>query len=594
MVTACIVASATVGAVLAPTGAAASDPDTGRIAPANRGKVTAVRQVADGQRLTFYFGLRRRDAAAQTALLGISNPRASGYLQQYSKRSVIDGFGASRQTVISVRRLLKQRGLTGQLDRSGVFMRVRGTAKRFEQAFNMSLTSTVYTGYTIVSPATTPVVPTALKILAPDRVWQSEFQNNASVPSPPGPTPPPAPMTPLPTNTGTLVGYCPQIAGVLTATMTFQQAMTAYGMRSIKQSAPSGAARGDVRRRSPIGILALGSGYSPTMIEYGRRCFSWAGRILRRSSDGMVRPLKPMGGEGDLDIQMVGAVASKGWTIPVYEGLSSDTDPGQFLPASSAFGDAVTPTVLTNSYGNCEPDLRGPVGAPVRRIADAIYVRLGLIGTTVFVAAGDFGSSVCKLSGQGGGVTVSYPASSPWVTAVGGTQIALTKGNARKSERVWNSWRNSEPNSPSTPVAPVAGTGGYSAIYPKPGWQKALAGRNRRLVPDITAPAAFGPAWPVFTEGNIFPMAGTSASTPFTAAGLSLINARRIARGKRPLGFLNPLIYQLPSNTLFDVTQGTNVLFPVGCCNAAPGYDMASGRGAIKFDRLNAAVSRIP
>ena len=50
-----------------------------------------------------------------------------------------------------------------------------------------------------------------------------------------------------------------------------------------------------------------------------------------------------------------------------------------------------------------------------------------LTGVSSFAAAGDSGSTTCGTSASG--TTLSYPAVSPFVTAVGGTRLTLGKGN---------------------------------------------------------------------------------------------------------------------------------------------------------------------
>jgi len=190
-----------------------------------------------------------------------------------------------------------------------------------------------------------------------------------------------------------------------------------------------------------------------------------------------------------------------------------------------------------------------------------------------FAATGDYGSaSFCKQHKQGGFCpvpAVGYPSTSPYVVAVGGTQLqdgwtwnpssnqaftpagafnpaywAATKGG--HSQAVWNeSW------------APIGTGGGASVIYSQPSWQQGVAPGygNRRLVPDTSWNAAVNggvdvyiTAYPKYNCGNTTGcwtfFGGTSAATPQTAALTALVNAARAARGKQPIGFLDPLLYR--------------------------------------------------
>ena len=189
-----------------------------------------------------------------------------------------------------------------------------------------------------------------------------------------------------------------------------------------------------------------------------------------------------------------------------------------------------------------------------------------------FAATGDFGSaSFCKQHKEASFCpvpAVGYPSTSPYVVAVGGTQLqdgwtwnpssnaaftssgafnraywAATKGG--HSQAVWNeSW------------APIGTGGGASVVYPRPSWQTGVdpGYGNHRLVPDTSWNAAVNggvdvyiTAYPQFNCGNTTGcwtfFGGTSAATPQTAALTALVNAARAAQGKQPVGFLDPLLY---------------------------------------------------
>lgn len=189
-----------------------------------------------------------------------------------------------------------------------------------------------------------------------------------------------------------------------------------------------------------------------------------------------------------------------------------------------------------------------------------------------FAATGDYGtqgfSNQQKKSGTYPYPTVGSQASSPYVVAVGGTQLqdgwtwtpssndAFTSTgafnpaywastNSGNSQAVWNeSW------------APIATGGGASVIYSRPSWQQGVdpGYGNHRLVPDTAWNAAVNggvdvwiTAYPQYNCGNTTGCwnvyGGTSAATPQTAALVALVNAARSAAGKSPIGFLDPLLY---------------------------------------------------
>jgi tripeptidyl-peptidase-1 len=89
------------------------------------------------------------------------------------------------------------------------------------------------------------------------------------------------------------------------------------------------------------------------------------------------------------------------------------------------------------------------------------------------------------------------------------------------------------------------------------------------------------PGYFTMTNGNITTSEGTSAAAPLLASAVLRINAERLAAGRTPVGYLNPLLYGPLSAGIRDITVGTNDIFGTGvCCTAGPGYDMASGLGA--------------
>ena len=144
---------------------------------------------------------------------------------------------------------------------------------------------------------------------------------------------------------------------------------------------------------------------------------------------------------------------------------------------------------------------------------NAIFQEASAQGQTLVAAAGDDGSTACARYSSAQGVTaaeqqelsVDFPASSPNVTAVGGTQMApgtFTAGNSpywfsASSVDTTNSLRSYVPEvvwnegSPSHGI--VAGGGGSSVHFPRPAWQSAFSGMpvgTNRVLPGYR-PAVF-------------------------------------------------------------------------------------------------------
>lgn len=108
---------------------------------------------------------------------------------------------------------------------------------------------------------------------------------------------------------------------------------------------------------------------------------------------------------------------------------------------------------------------------------------------------------------------------------------------------------------------------------------------------------------------------GTSAATPVVASAITFLNIVRAQQGKSPLGFITPLLYAHPS-VASDIISGGNIpqipgsgygygydrpeLIPpgTGCgpvgYSAVPGWDPASGLGALNYPKLFAVVQTLP
>ena len=84
------------------------------------------------------------------------------------------------------------------------------------------------------------------------------------------------------------------------------------------------------------------------------------------------------------------------------------------------------------------------------------------------------------------------------------------------------------------------------------------------------------------------PLAGTSCAAPIFSGIISLVNDVRMNSGRKPFGFLNPVLYANPQ-VLNDVTVGMNK--PDAACGkvgfpATVGWDAASGLGTPNYAQL--------
>ncbi len=195
-------------------------------------------------------------------------------------------------------------------------------------------------------------------------------------------------------------------------------------------------------------------------------------------------------------------------------------------------------------------------------------------GVAFFAATGDWGNQ---------GKNQTYPSTSPYVTAVGGTSVQ----------------RSGTPTDPLNEVTWRYGGGGASQYTPMPLYQtQYLTGSNvlalsngKRTVPDVAYNA--DPVWSpvgIRVNGVWRAVGGTSAGAP-QWAGIAALLAQNMAKRGQPFntylqgaGGFNALLYQTKLYTSFgDITSGSNAQGAVrntcALCSAGPGYDAATGLG---------------
>jgi kumamolisin len=204
-------------------------------------------------------------------------------------------------------------------------------------------------------------------------------------------------------------------------------------------------------------------------------------------------------------------------------------------------------------------------------------------GITVCVAAGDYGSEAYANASV---LSVNYPATSPNVVAVGGTNLTLTSGNLRLSETV-------EYDDPNFSSAWGSG-GGVSSIFPVPSWQTGLTANlyfsangysqvstlTGRGIPDLSGPMNGYGLWFANTVTGI---GGTSAATPIVAGMfarfISLNGGRRPIVGNSTVSAIHSLLYS-NSSGYYDITTGNNDTALTEGYAATSGWDAVTGLGA--------------
>lgn len=238
-----------------------------------------------------------------------------------------------------------------------------------------------------------------------------------------------------------------------------------------------------------------------------------------------------------MDVQTAHAISPNSKIILVeatsnsYVNLMTAVDRARLLGA----------TVISNSYGSSES-----------------------AGETTYDSHFKYPGIAFLFSSGDAGYSVSYPAASQYVTAVGGTSLYLNSDNTRQSEIVWGG----------------AGSG-CSAYEAKPAFQTDL-GCSNRTVSDVSAVADPNTGAAVYSSVRLsgqkgwFQVGGTSLSAPIVAGIYAL------AGSTNPLVYANSIPYTASVGDLYDVAYGSNGACGsyAYLCSGVVGYDGPSGLGS--------------
>ncbi|KAJ2968989.1 hypothetical protein NUW54_g13067 [Trametes sanguinea] len=283
-----------------------------------------------------------------------------------------------------------------------------------------------------------------------------------------------------------------------------------------------------------------------------------------------------------LDIQYTVGVATN---VPVtFITVGPNTNDG----ALDGFLDIITtltkqdnpPLVLTTSFGFDETPFAEQAPELAETLCNA-YAQLGARGTSILFASGDGGVSGSQAddSCDGSAFIPTFPATCPYLTAVGSTQGINPETAADFS------------------------AGGFSNIFARPDYQsdavdgylKTLGNTNQGLFnttgrgyPDVSTQ---GVQFVIEAAGQLQGVDGTSASSPTFASVVALLNDQLLNAGQSPLGFLNPLLYSKGVAALNDITSGSNPGCGTQGFPAAAGWDAVTGLGTPDFQKLLSVVS---
>ena len=263
-------------------------------------------------------------------------------------------------------------------------------------------------------------------------------------------------------------------------------------------------------------------------------------------------------GEQALDVEAVHGMAPAANVL--YYGAASCNDDDLMAQLGQVVSDNKA-SIVTNSWGDptfvvVDGVVYSTIDANLVKAFETIFKQGAVQGVGFYFASGDHGDDLAA----DGVKHPEYPAGDPWVTAVGGSSIAIDKTNTRLWETGWGTTKYSLSASGKSWAKPGefhgGAGGGYSQVFSRPWYQDGVVPSNTsgRAVPDIAMDAdpttgmlvgetqsfplasVFGPAGNHYGEYRI---GGTSLASPLMAG------VQAVAEGSTRLGFANPRIYHL-------------------------------------------------
>jgi kumamolisin len=453
---------------------------------------------------------------------------------------------------------------------------VQGPAARIGEAFGTSLLRGTVAGLPVQYPQAVPTLPPALESDVSAITGLSSGFAQFSLPL--------VPVSPALLSENHLTTDL----GSTTTEVTPSGAHGAYGFDALYNSS------GTFHSASSQNIVLLlwGEGYDPSDIStffstYYPSEYPVKPTVTAYPIDGAPAPSAnavndPSGGpqELTLDLEWSGSMAPGANLDAVYapDGPAPSYSPND-TPMEDALHYAVVSipgvSVISMSFGL--PETEDP---SFQAAYTTLFAEAESRGITVLGASGDDGGSQMSHGACTPTAEVEFPASSPDVIGVGGTEPTL---NVSLSDQITGI---------ATQPAWNRSGGGLSQEYSAPSWQVVGSAANviktgGRGVPDVAGPAADNM---VYYNGQVEQLGGTSFATPFWGGLIAEYDAIR----GTSFGFVTPRLYALAAEeeaaggirAFSDITAGAN------CFNSAqPGWDLVTGWGTPRPLLLYAALT---
>ncbi len=584
-------------AMTGPAAAASPHPGPGPHRMALRGTLAPAQErahpagaVAGTSQVSFDLQLSLRNAsAAQAFVRQVSSPGSEQFHHYLTDAQWVSRFGPTQAAVTKAKAWLRQEGFTvGTVAKDRLYVTAKGTASRVEHAFGVKLGYYTVNGHKVRLADGTMTVPSSLAGAVSGTVGINQYvatpsmaqagQSAAGQAASPGQEPPPPAgfRNPQPCSAFWGQKIDTKDSGALYKPYTHPQPYDICGYKPTQLRGGYGLAGSVAKGNDGRGVtIAIVDAYdSPTLLSDAQRYFKLndPSHPLKSSQFTNIAPATvnnqdACGGSGwyaeqALDVESSHSMAP-GAHIQ-YVGAENCLDDGLLAAVNTAVTSGAS--VVTDSWDDVTGDLF--TDAATKAAFDATFMLAASTGVSVLFCSHDFGDNFASF----GTTAQNYPATSPFVTAVGGTALEVNAHNGRQAEYGWSTAKQvlcqskaRNCGSATKPAGPIAynsgGGGGTSYVYTQPFYQagvvpKDLALRNQaingpvpfRVVPDISMDSdaqtgmliGLTQTFPGGTHYGQFKEGGTSLASPLFAGVIA--DADQAAG--TPLGFLNPVLYK--------------------------------------------------
>jgi subtilase family serine protease len=589
--------------------------------------VTAPAASVEGE---IYLPLRDQ-VGAEAYATAASTPGSSTYRQFLSPTAWIDRFSPTRADSDAVVASLTAKGLTvSAVPASRQYVVFRGTATQLGALFATSLHNYNYSGHVLAAPSSVPSVPAELagkvsgisidqgKLLThTDSVKQAAPSTDGVDTLSPTTGPPLAVNAKCSHYSGENTVAAPLAYGQTTFD-TFacgyvpSQLRSAYGVASGQDGAGQTVAIIDAYA-SPSIVDDVNT-YSAAVGETALANYSQILPDSKLVSDQAACGF-PSGWQGEqtLDVEAVHGIATAAKILYVG-GFNCG---GGLDVALSKILDNNLANIVSNSYGNTGE----AIPADSLKGAQNLHIQAAGEGIGLYFSSGDSGDEVANL----GYASPDFPASSPYVTSVGGTSLGINRAGTIAYETGWGTATDKINPAGVAYHSRVPGLfafgagGGTSAVFPEPAYQRGVVptslSNGFRVSPDIAALADPYTGFsigirPIINDTTLAVGAfqretygGTSLASPLAAAQIAIVQQKSGVS----IGFANPTLYgidstqpsafrdvvpQSPTRALVytSASSGNSYLISLdqdSSLKTAKGYDTVTGMGGVTFGLLS-------